>query len=307
MSRQANRQSKLSNIAARAQANVDSIQRSESERSPSRRIEVAQITPSPYQARRDFSNLAPLTEDIRQHGVLQPVLVRPLGSERYELVAGERRWRASQEAGLSKIPAVVREMTDHEALVFGLSENLQREDLNAYEVARAVADLAAAELEQPVDAVRQALSSKRPDESVLRAMDKALGLLNKELTLRTYQRHYLPLLSLPTHLIDAIEQGASYLAVLSLRGATAEQQQEWLPRVISGEWTTRQVEAAMKEARQGQQPALVPRDAYDWGGKAKELRGVVTEARLRKLDGRQQRKARRLMEQLADLMKDAEG
>lgn len=294
--------SHLASIVAAAQSNVESIRQNEGERRVARQVPINQISPSPYQARRDFSNLASLTEDIRQRGVLQPILVRPIENDRFELVAGERRWRASQEAGLIKIPAVVREFTEREALLVGLAENLQREDLNAYEIARAVVELAAAELDQPVDKVQQALASKRPHEEVLRALDEALSLLNKDMTLRTYQRHYLPLLRLEPHLIAAIENGASYAAVLLIRGVEKQQQEEWLPLLISGEWSRSDLEAALREYRATSKSPAAGKEEYDWGSKAREIQSVVTEKRLRQLDGRQQRKARRLLEQLTELL-----
>lgn len=100
---------------------------------------VEDIRPNPNQPRRDFepAALAELSESIRERGVLQPILLRALKGEdvRYELVAGERRWRASQMAGKTDIPAIVREMTDEESLAVAMVENLQREDLNPIEEA----------------------------------------------------------------------------------------------------------------------------------------------------------------------------
>lgn len=103
-----------------------------------RRIDVAQIHPNRYQPRTvmDPEALRELTESIRTHGVLEPIIVRPDG-ENFELVVGERRWRAAQAAGLEDVPAVVRELTDEETAVIALVENLQREDLNPIEEARA--------------------------------------------------------------------------------------------------------------------------------------------------------------------------
>ncbi len=100
-------------------------------------IPIESITPNPHQPRREFAQdaLEDLAASIKVRGVLQPVLVRPLGGKRYELVAGERRLRASKLAGLSEIPTLVREMTDQESLAIALIENLQREDLNAVEEA----------------------------------------------------------------------------------------------------------------------------------------------------------------------------
>ncbi|MBI9078822.1 MAG: ParB/RepB/Spo0J family partition protein [Pseudodesulfovibrio sp.] len=102
-----------------------------------RMISVEAITPNPHQPRREFSEgaLNDLASSIKTRGVLQPVLVRPLGSGKYELVAGERRLRASKLSDLTEIPTLVREMTDQESLAIALIENLQREDLNAVEEA----------------------------------------------------------------------------------------------------------------------------------------------------------------------------
>jgi ParB family chromosome partitioning protein len=88
----------------------------------------------------DPSDLEALVDSIRRHGVLQPIMVRPTAGG-FEVVAGERRWRAAQAAGLETIPAVVRAMTDQEALELALVENLQREDLNPVERARAYRSL----------------------------------------------------------------------------------------------------------------------------------------------------------------------
>jgi ParB family chromosome partitioning protein len=102
-----------------------------------RLIPVGAITPNPHQPRREFSEdaLNDLAASIETRGVLQPVLVRPLGGGNYELVAGERRLRASKKAGLTEIPSLVRDMSDQESLAIALIENLQREDLNAVEEA----------------------------------------------------------------------------------------------------------------------------------------------------------------------------
>lgn len=95
------------------------------------------ITPNPHQPRREFSEdaLKDLAASIATRGVLQPVLVRPLDNGKYELIAGERRLRASKLAGLTDIPTLLRDMTDQESLAIALIENLQREDLNAVEEA----------------------------------------------------------------------------------------------------------------------------------------------------------------------------
>lgn len=101
-------------------------------------VPVARLRPTPFQPRQtmDPQALAGLVESIRIHGVLQPIVVRPV-ADGFEVVAGERRWRAAEAAGLATVPALVRPLTDQEALELALVENLQREDLGPLERARA--------------------------------------------------------------------------------------------------------------------------------------------------------------------------
>jgi len=107
-------------------------------------LPVSQIEPHPDQPRRHFDEAAlnELAASIAARGVIQPVVVRPLGGNRYQLVAGERRWRASQRARIHEIPALVRQLDDREVTALALIENLQREDLNPVEEARAYQKLA---------------------------------------------------------------------------------------------------------------------------------------------------------------------
>lgn len=101
-------------------------------------IDIDLIEPSPYQPRTRFreESLAELAQSIQANGIIQPLVLRPVGS-RFQLLAGERRWRAAQRAGLTRVPAVVREVDDESALEITLVENIQREDLNPVEEARA--------------------------------------------------------------------------------------------------------------------------------------------------------------------------
>lgn len=107
------------------------------------RVELASISPSRLQPRKEFAAdaLQELVDSIRQHGIIQPLIVRPLDG-RHELIAGERRWRAAQEAGLTEVPVIVRHATDLEVLELSLIENLQRTDLNPIEEAHGYARLA---------------------------------------------------------------------------------------------------------------------------------------------------------------------
>ena len=98
------------------------------------------IRPGRYQPRTHFSeeSIEELAESIRAQGVMQPIVLRPLDNDRYEIIAGERRWRAAQRAGMEKIPAVIRRVDDESALAMSLIENIQREDLNPLEEATAL-------------------------------------------------------------------------------------------------------------------------------------------------------------------------
>ncbi|MBI2914706.1 MAG: ParB/RepB/Spo0J family partition protein [Firmicutes bacterium] len=126
-----------------------------------REIEVERVSPGPYQARFQLKEdgIEELAASIREHGVLEPVIVRPRGQE-YELVAGERRWRAARLAGLRRIPALVRDLDDRQMSEIGLVENLQREDLDAVEEARAYQRLAE-EFGLTQDEIARAVGKKR--------------------------------------------------------------------------------------------------------------------------------------------------
>jgi ParB family chromosome partitioning protein len=102
-------------------------------------ISVNDLTPNPYQPRIQMDNesLEDLSASIKEKGVVQPIIVRSMGADKYEIIAGERRFRACKMAGLPAVPAIVKEASDAEAMAIAITENIQREDLNAVELARA--------------------------------------------------------------------------------------------------------------------------------------------------------------------------
>lgn len=104
------------------------------------KLKIMDIEPNRDQPRKIFDEdaLAELADSIAKHGVIQPLLVRPMPNGSYQLVAGERRWRASRMAGLTEVPVVIKELSDDEAMALALIENLQREDLNAIEEAQGI-------------------------------------------------------------------------------------------------------------------------------------------------------------------------
>jgi ParB family chromosome partitioning protein len=132
-----------------------------------RSLRVDALAPGKYQPRKtmDDAKLAELAESIRAQGVIQPIVVRDLGGKRYEIIAGERRWRATRLAGLAEIPAVVREVDDRTVVAMALIENIQREDLNPLEEATALQrlidefDLTHAQAAEAVGRSRAAVSN----------------------------------------------------------------------------------------------------------------------------------------------------
>jgi ParB family transcriptional regulator, chromosome partitioning protein len=129
---------------------------------------------SPYQPRRNFDpeHLRELADSIRAQGIVQPIIVRPLKQgERFEIIAGERRWRAAQQAGLHEVPAIVRNINEQTAMCLALIENIQRQDLNAMEEARAMSRLMQ-EFEMTHEAVAAAVGRSRSTvTNLLRLLD----------------------------------------------------------------------------------------------------------------------------------------
>ncbi|MFN4113533.1 MAG: ParB/RepB/Spo0J family partition protein [Sphingomonadaceae bacterium] len=186
-------------------------------------LAVAAIEPLPGQPRRHFAEAAldELAASIAARGVIQPVIVRPLGNGRFQLVAGERRWRAAQRARLHEIPALVRELDDRDAMALALIENIQREDLNPVEEARAY----------------QRLSQ---DESLTQA--EIARLVDKS---RSHVANLQRLLALPEPVLDLVEQGA--LSMGHARALIGHARALELAReAVAGKLSVRDVEALAK-------------------------------------------------------------
>ncbi|HWS75656.1 MAG TPA: ParB/RepB/Spo0J family partition protein [Quisquiliibacterium sp.] len=126
-------------------ASAEAVAAAQAARGPAQMLSIARMQPGRYQprTRMDESALQELAASIRQHGLMQPIVVRQIASapgagERYEIIAGERRFRAAQAVGLAEVPVIVRDVSDQQALAMALIENIQREDLNPLEQAQAV-------------------------------------------------------------------------------------------------------------------------------------------------------------------------
>jgi ParB family chromosome partitioning protein len=182
-------------------------------------VAIRSIRLPQQQPRRYFDpdKLEQLTISVRKLGILEPLLVRLLHPGEYELVAGERRYRAAQKAGLTEIPVVVRELTDEEALQLSLIENLQREDLNPVEETEAILQLLAAQLSSSAEEARALLYRMQnevkgkvtqnvlgsQEGELVKTMFDSLGLMSWE----SFVSSRLPLLNLPDEVIEALRQG----------------------------------------------------------------------------------------------------
>ncbi|HSX72428.1 ParB/RepB/Spo0J family partition protein [Pseudomonas subflava] len=179
-----------------------------------------------YQPRRDMdpSALEELANSIKAQGVMQPIVVRPIGGGRFEIIAGERRWRASQQAGLDKIPAMVREVPDEAAIAMALIENIQREDLNPIEEA-----VALQRLQQEFELTQQQVAD-------------AVGKSRVTIT------NLLRLIALPDEIKTLLSHGDLEMGhARALLGLPMEQQVEGARHVVARGLTVRQTEALVRQ------------------------------------------------------------
>ena len=191
-------------------------------------LKIEQIVQAAYQPRQVFvpESLAELAQSIRDKGVLQPLLVRPRG-EHFEIVAGERRWRAAQLAGLGEVPVIIRDLADRDALEIAIVENLQREDLGPLEEARAYQTL---------------LDQGHNQEGVAKAVGKG----------RSTVANALRLLSLPPEALAALENGEISAGHARAVLALPEVDRAWaLGEIRTRHLNVRGAEALKREERRG--------------------------------------------------------
>jgi ParB family chromosome partitioning protein len=220
-------------------------------------VPLEALVPSP-QPRRRFENLEALAESIREKGVLQPLLVRPLGDGRYAIVAGERRYRAAKMAGLAEVPVRVLDLPEKEARLLALVENLQREDLNPYEETLGVLELLSEELgktrEEVVALLHRMQNERRgkatqnvlgsPEAQRVEEVFKALG----RMTWESFVQARLPLLGLPEDLRAALEEGAlPYTAALELKKVKDLEARARLLEEAKGGLSLRELKARVRE------------------------------------------------------------
>lgn len=133
----------LGTLLSNVPFDISALAKTSDNNTPASKLPVEKLQPGKYQPRKFLSqdSLQELAESIRAQGVIQPIIVRPVAQNRFEIIAGERRWRASQLAGLKEVPVVIRDVPDNAAIAMALIENIQREDLNVMEEAQALKQL----------------------------------------------------------------------------------------------------------------------------------------------------------------------
>jgi len=185
-------------------------------------IPINLIAPNPKQPREQFDHqdLEELIESIKEHGILQPLLVSDLGGDKYELIAGERRLRSAKIVGLKTVPAIVREVKELEKLELALIENIQRQNLNAIEEAKAYRYLND-ELKMTHEEIAKRLGKSRPQISnILRLLELA-----------------------PEIQRAIINNKLPQTAARRLIGLTFSEQKKYLEKILAESWSVRQVEA----------------------------------------------------------------
>lgn len=194
-------------------------------------ISITDIQKNPYQPRKEFDGekLHELAQSIKENGVIQPIIVRQSPVIGYEILAGERRYRASLLAGLRSIPAVVKQLSDQEMMLQSIIENLQRENLNPIEEARAY-------------------------ESLVEKGFTHAEIADKMGKSRPYISNSIRLLSLPEPILSEVESGKlSQAHARSLVGLNKEQQDYFFQRIIEEDISVRKLEALLTEKKQKKQ------------------------------------------------------
>ena len=224
-------------------------------------ISITDIQKNPYQPRKEFDRekLDELAQSIKENGVIQPIIVRQSPVIGYEILAGERRYRASLLAGLTSIPAVVKQLSDQEMMVQSIIENLQRENLNPIEEARAY-------------------------ESLVEKGFTHAEIADKMGKSRPYISNSIRLLSLPEQILSEVESGKlSQAHARSLVGLNKEQQDYFFQRIMEEDISVRKLEALLTEKKQKK---LQKNDQFiqNEEEQLKKLLGLDVEIKLSKKD-----------------------
>ena len=226
-------------------------------------LDISAIVLPQQQPRRyfDAEALSQLTNSIKEKGILQPLLVRPLEDGSYELVAGERRYQAAQNAQLEKIPVVIRSLSDAEAYELALMENLQREDLNPVEETEGILELLSRKLgkgrEEIISIFQKTAHPERtsPKKNVntgihkkdFEVIEKVFKIVGR-LTPNSFRTNRLPLLNLPSYLLEVLQQGSLEYSKVRVIGRVKDDKkaQKLLTEAIEENLTRKEIEERVR-------------------------------------------------------------
>lgn len=234
-----------------------------SENQSSQTLRISEVEPNKSQPRRDFDDEAILSlcNSIQQHGILQPLVVRPLPNGQYQIVAGERRWRAARMAGLSEVPVIIKELSDKETMQLALIENLQRENLNPVEEALGYRDLMS-EYDMTQEQVASTVNKSRSQ------IGNCLRILNLE--------------EVPLEMLRKGEISLGHAKVL-VSIEDEKLQTELAEQTVKQEWSVRALEKAIKKLGEEKPQEEIKKNVFTTPTIHKEVELALTEVMGRKV------------------------
>ena len=239
-------------------------------------ISIKQIVMPDSQPRRYFDTKAmkELIASVHQHGILQPLLVRAITPGRYELVAGERRYRAAKEVGLVEVPVIIKELSDDDAVEIAILENLQRQDLNPIEETEAILNLLSQKLDQPRKVVISLLNQAshtdlKSADNVIRTSEwkviESIFEIIGRFTPESFRSNRLPLLKLPNNVLSALREGSiQYTKAREIAKIKDDDgRQNLLDEVIANDTSLREIREQVKGAKNGKPSQLTQNGKAD--------------------------------------------
>jgi ParB family transcriptional regulator, chromosome partitioning protein len=286
-------------------ANPDDVQVDQ----PALSVSLDRIQLPKQQPRRYFDGekMAQLVQSVKEHGILEPLLVRPLESGKYELVAGERRLRAAKMAKLKDVPIVVRELDDNQALQVALLENLQREDLNPVEETEGLLNLLTLNLEcgqeEILDALTQMATAQKKGTqlsgNVSRRVESITDILRSTvgLTPESFRTSRLPLLKLPADVLEMVREGKlEYTKARAIARIKDDQiRKDFLKEAIAQNLSLNQIKERLKDLAE---PAAKEPTVSD------RLVSISRKVKQGLDDPKKQRRLERLLQELESLVED---
>jgi ParB family chromosome partitioning protein len=305
-SRQSLAQSIGDSVVKKFIADPDSVQAD----LPPQSVPIKSIKLPKQQPRRyfDSAKMAQLVQSVQEHGVLEPLLVRPITKGGYELVAGERRLRAAQTAKLQEVPVVIRELDDRQALQVSLLENLQREDLNPVEETEGVLELLAIALDtepqEVISLLHQSYNAKQRGKELndnvtiqLKKVENTLAVVGR-FNAESFRSNRLPLLNLPPDILEVLHQGKlEYTKARAIAKLKDEQKRQLLlHEVVDQNLSLAQIKERIKELTEAVSREPTASDRLVLMSKKLKIKKLP--------DSRKQKRLEKLLQELESLIED---